>query len=82
MLKYNNTYYYKQPTNIMIKKETENKVRVCCGRKGCPTVEKLEDGRFEVTDDDGNKIIVKQEELSLMGDAVNTINEDRQLLNG
>ncbi len=66
----------------MIKQETENKVRVCCGRKGCPTVEKLEDGRFEVTDDDGNKIIVKQEELSLMGDAVNTINEDRQLLNG
>ena len=31
---------------------------------------------------DGNQIVVKQEELSLMGDAVSTINEDRQLLNG
>ena len=58
----------------MIKKEGENKVRVCCGKKGCPTVEKL--------DDDGNTIIVKKEELQLMGDAVRTINEDQQLLNG
>ena len=68
----------------MIKKNNDNpnKVTVCCGRKGCSTVEKLEDGRFLVTDDDGNQIVVKQEELSLMGDAVSTINEDRQLLNG
>ena len=27
----------------MIKRETENKVRVCCGKKGCPTVEKLDE---------------------------------------
>jgi hypothetical protein len=68
----------------MIKKHNNNpnKVTVCCGRKGCPTVEKLDDGRYKVTDDDGNEIIVKQEELSLMGDAVQTINEDQQLLNG
>ncbi len=59
-----------------------DKVAVRCGRDSCPTVEKLEDGRFLVTDDDGNQIVVKQEELALMGDAVNTINEDRQLLNG
>ena len=68
----------------MIKKtkNNPNKVTVCCGRKGCPTVEKLDDGRFKVTDDDGNVIIVKQEELVLMGDAVNTIEGDQQLLNG
>ncbi len=66
----------------MIKKEKENMVRVCCGRKGCPTVEKLDEENYKVTDDDGNSIIVKKEELSLMGDAVQTINEDQQLLNG
>ena len=33
-------------------------------------------------DDDGNSIVVKKEELKLMGDAVTTINEDQQLLNG
>jgi hypothetical protein len=67
---------------IMIKRETENRVRVCCGKKGCPTVEKLDEDSYKVTDDDGNTIIVKKEELQLMGDAVRTINEDQQLLNG
>lgn len=69
----------------MIKKNENNpkKVTVCCGRKGCPTVEKLDDDSYKVTDDDGNTIIVKKEELQLMGDAVRTINEgDQQLLNG
>lgn len=66
----------------MIKKNTPNKVTICCGRKGCPTVEKLDEVNYKVTDDDGNSIIIKKEELSLMGDAVQTINEDQQLLNG
>jgi len=59
--------------NIMIKKINDNSVRVCCGGKGCPVVEKQPDGRYKVTDDDGNVIIIKAEELELMGDAVKTI---------
>ena len=39
-------------------------------------------GTLEVTDDDGNTIIVKKEELKLMGDAVNTIDGDEELLCG
>ena len=46
----------------MIKRETENIVRVCCGKKGCPTVEKLDEDSYKVTDDDGNTIIVKKED--------------------
>jgi len=57
----------------MIKKINDNSVRVCCGGKGCPVVEKQPDGRYKVTDDDGNVIIIKAEELELMGDAVKTI---------
>jgi hypothetical protein len=66
----------------MIKKLDKNKVKVCCGKKGCPVVEKIDEDTYKVTDDDGNSIMVKKEELSLMGDAVQTINEDQQLLNG
>ena len=58
---------------IMIKRINDNSVRVCCGGKGCPVVEKQADGRYKVTDDDGNVIIIKAEELELMGDAVKTI---------
>jgi len=66
----------------MIKKLSTNKVRVCCGKKNCPEVEKLSDGRYQVTDDDGNVVIVKKEELQLMGDAVTTIDNNEELLLG
>ena len=66
----------------MIKRLTESSVRICCGNAGCPVVEKIYDDHYKVTDDDGNTIIVKKEELKLMGDAVNTIDGDEELLCG
>ena len=66
----------------MIKRLTESSVRVCCGKQGCPVVEKIDDDHYKVTDDDGNAIIVKKEELKLMGDAVTTIDGDDQLICG
>ena len=66
----------------MIKRLTENNVKVCCGRQGCPVIEKIDEDHYKVTDDDGNTIVVKKEELKLMGDAVNTLDGDQQLLNG
>jgi len=66
----------------MIKRVTKNSVRICCGRTGCPVIEKIDEDHYKVTDDDGNAIIVKKEELKLMGDAVNTIDGDQELLCG
>jgi hypothetical protein len=66
----------------MIRKLDDSTVKVCCGRNGCPTVEKIDEEDYKVTDDSGNSIVVKKDELELMGDAITTINEDQQLLNG
>jgi hypothetical protein len=66
----------------MIKRLTENSVKVCCGRTGCPVIEKIDEDYYKVTDDEGNTIVVKKEELKLMGDAVNTIDGDQELLCG
>ena len=66
----------------MIKRLSESSVKVCCGKQGCPVIEKIDEDNYKVTDDDGNTIIVKKEELKLMGDAVNAIDGDQQLLNG
>ena len=66
----------------MITRLSDNSVKVCCGKNGCPVVEKIDDEHYQVTDDDGNKIIVKKEELKLMGDAVTTIDGDDQLICG
>ena len=43
----------------MITRLSDNSVKVCCGNNGCPVVEKIDDDHYQVTDDDGNKIIVK-----------------------
>jgi hypothetical protein len=66
----------------MIKRLTENSVKVCCGRTGCPVIEKIDEDHYKVTDDEGNTIVVKKEELKLMGDAVNAIDGDQELLCG
>jgi len=64
----------------MIKKLSDNQVKVCCGNNGCPVVEKIDDNTYKVTDDDGNSILVKKEELKLMGDAVSTLDESKLIL--
>ena len=66
----------------MIKKLTENSVKICCGKQGCPVIKKIDDDHYKVTDDEGNTIVVKKEELKLMGDAVTTIDGDEKLLCG
>ena len=66
----------------MIRKLDDNTVKVCCSLNGCPTVEKIDEVYYKVTDDSGNSIVVKRDELELMGDAITTINEDQQLING
>ena len=66
----------------MITRVSDNSVRICCGKQGCPVVEKVDDDHYKVTDDDGNTIVVKKEELKLMGDAVTQIDSDEKLICG
>lgn len=64
----------------MIIKEANDTVRLCCGKKGCPTIKDIGDGMVEITDDDGNKIVVKKEEAELISDGVKTIDGQTLLL--
>jgi hypothetical protein len=64
----------------MIKIIDNNSVRLCCNRKGCPVVREMENGLVEITDDDGNKIIVKKEEALLISDGVKTIDKQKLIL--
>ena len=64
----------------MIIRENDNTVRLCCGKKGCPTVTDLGNGLVEITDDNGNKIVVKQEEAALISDGVRTLTGEKLIL--
>lgn len=63
----------------MIKQISNNSVKLCCNKKGCPIVTDIGDGMVEITDDDGNKVIMKKEEALLLSDGVKIL-EGRQLL--
>lgn len=64
----------------MLKRNGDN--IVLCGRgKCCPEIKKIDEETYEITDDDGNKVRIKKDNLSLIPDAVNVL-EGQQLLNG
>ncbi len=64
----------------MIYPLNNNSVRLCCKGTGCPVVTEREDGMVEITDDHGNKIIVKKEEALLISDGVKTIDSQKLIL--
>jgi hypothetical protein len=64
----------------MIKRISDNSVKLCCNNNGCPTVTDIGEGLIEITDDNGNKIIVKKEEASLISDGVKTLDKENLIL--
>ena len=64
----------------MIKVLTDNSVKLCCKGNSCPVVTELTDGMVEITDDFGNKIIVRKEEALLISDGVKTIDNQKLIL--
>lgn len=64
----------------MIKKINDNSVKLCCNGKGCPVVTDIGEGLVEITDDNGNKIVVKKEEARLISDGVRTLDGENLIL--
>ncbi len=61
----------------MIKRVDEKSIKLCCNDKGCPTMTDIGDGMVEITDDNGNKIVVKKEEASLISDGVKALDGEK-----
>lgn len=64
----------------MISKLNDKTIKICCGKRGCPTITDLGDGMVEITDDNENKIVVKAEEALLLSDGVKLLNGEKLLL--
>jgi hypothetical protein len=64
----------------MIKRISDNSVKLCCNNNGCPVVTDIGEGLIEITDDNGNKIVVKKEEASLISDGVKTLDKENLIL--
>ncbi|NBP02350.1 MAG: hypothetical protein EBU90_19985 [Proteobacteria bacterium] len=65
-----------------VKRVSDNSVKLCCGGRGCPELKDLGNGMYELTDDNGNKVTLKKEELNLIGDAVKVVSNEEKLILG
>lgn len=66
--------------NKFIKDISKDSVKLCCGKKGCPVVRDMGDGTVEITDDNGNKVIMQKEEAALIVDGLKRLDEKSLLL--
>lgn len=64
----------------MIKRENASTVRLCCGKKGCPTVQDLGNGMVRITDDFGKEVEMTKEEAALVSDGVKVLNGEKLIL--
>lgn len=70
-------------SDYTIKTTGKDTVKICCGRRnGCPEVKDLGNGTCEITDDYGNKVVLKKEEAVLIGDAVKVVSDKERLILG
>tara|TARA_Y100000310_G_scaffold344569_1_gene458019 strand:+ start:257 stop:415 length:159 start_codon:yes stop_codon:yes gene_type:complete len=49
------------------------KIKLCCGGRGCPTIEKKNIEEVIITDDKGNQITIKINEAKLIDKALNDL---------
>lgn len=53
---------------------------VLCGRKNscCPEMENIDGNMVAITDDDGNRIVIKKEQARLIGKGLDVLDENRK----
>lgn len=54
-------------------REEGNKIFMCCGKAGCPSVEAVEDDLVKISDDFGNSVKMKLAEAELIKSAVDKL---------
>ena len=53
-----------------------NEIILCCGKGKCPILRRIDEGRYEITDDDGNTISIKKNELELISTMLPRLEEN------
>ena len=63
----------------MLRREGDN--IVLCGKgKCCPTIKRVDDDTYVITDDDGGTVKIKKDQVELIPDAVKAINGEQLIL--
>jgi hypothetical protein len=64
----------------MIIRDSHDTVRLCCNKKGCPTIQDIGNGMVRITDDYGKEVEMTKEEAKLVSDGVKTLDGEKLIL--
>lgn len=53
--------------------QKDNRVFLCRGKGCCPNITNLKDGQVQITDDDGNKMVLTKEQALMIPEAIKTL---------
>ena len=48
----------------------QGEILLCCGKGGCPRLKKLPKDKVQITDDDGNTVVMEASQAKLITDAL------------
>lgn len=55
-------------------------VKLCARKTCCPTMRLVDENTVEITDDNGNTVVMSVEQANLLGHGVSCLTEKKQLL--
>lgn len=59
-----------------MKEKNEPTIKLCCGGKRCPVLQKLSRKKYKITDDNGGSVILKEQEVRLLYETLFTPKND------
>lgn len=66
--------------NSILKLNPNGTVTLCARKTCCPVMQDLGNGKIKITDDDGNSIVIEQNQAELIGDGLKLIKGSKEEL--
>lgn len=58
---------------------SEKKIILCGDKICCPTLEKIGENLYKLTDDDGNSVVITSEQAKLLNNGISLFNSNQSL---
>ena len=59
--------------NNQLKQLPQGEILLCCGKGGCPRLKKLSEDKVQITDDDGNTVVMEATQAKLITQALSQL---------
>jgi|TARA_R100000808_G_C2079321_1_gene103787 hypothetical protein len=58
-----------------LKQLSAGEILLCCGKGGCPRLKKVSEDKVQITDDDGNTVVMETTQAKLITQAISQLND-------